>query len=47
MSKAKGKPKTPTNTAAPTTGAWEASLTSTLVDDVRSKLIFLVSSLFN
>lgn len=33
MSKAKGKPKTPTN-AAPGGGAWEASLASTLVDDV-------------
>ena len=30
----KGKPKTPTNPAPSNTGAWEASLASTLINNV-------------
>ncbi|KAL5264612.1 hypothetical protein ACHWQZ_G005633 [Mnemiopsis leidyi] len=41
---AKGKPKTPTNPAPTNTGAWEASLASTLVNDDELKTsVYLVS----
>ena len=44
MSKSKGKPKTPTNNATPSSGAWEASLASTLVNDDELKVnVYLIS----